>query len=164
VTSVEEAHLAQAAERLVACIEASIAEWVERAVEEVVTVSGGEISPALREAAVAAGREARRQIPRAVGEVVRRDPDEQRATPLQVLRGAARYPTDVLVSFAVPARRRDRDAEARFPADVYDLVPAAFADLGPDVGEAGLVWGAARARVHQARHRISAADQEISEP
>jgi hypothetical protein len=95
---------------------------------------------------------------------VRKDPDEQRATPLQVLRGAARYPTDVLVSFAMPPRRRDRDAEARFPADVYDVVPVAFADLGPEVAEAGLVWGAARARVHQARHGGSAVDQEVDEP
>ena len=164
MTSVEEAQLAHAAERLVASIEASIAAWVVRAVEHVVMVSGGEISPALREAADAAGREARHHIPRAVAEVVRKDPDEQRATPLQVLRGAARYPTDVLVSFAVPPRPRDRDSEARFPADIYDLVPAAFADLGPEVGEAGLVWGAARARVHHARHSSSAADQEINEP
>jgi hypothetical protein len=44
------------------------------------------------------------------------------------------------------------DAEARLhPDDVYGLVPAAFADLGPEVHDAGLVWGAAKAHVHLRR-------------
>lgn len=31
-----------------------------------------------------------------------------------------------------------------FPSDVYDLSPASFADLAPDLAEAGIAWGRAR--------------------
>jgi hypothetical protein len=36
---------------------------------------------------------------------------------------------------------------------VYDLSPAAFADLDPSLREPGLTWGAAKAHVHLARRR-----------
>ena len=39
-----------------------------------------------------------------------------------------------------------------FPADVYGLSPASLADLSPDVVEAGIVWGAAKAFEHKRRH------------
>ena len=36
---------------------------------------------------------------------------------------------------------------------VYDLAPANFADVDPALAEPGLLWGAAKAHVHLARHR-----------
>jgi hypothetical protein len=53
----------------------------------------------------------------------------------------------------VPAIERDRQAEAQFPDDDYDLTPASFADLDPALHEPGLRWGAAKAHVHLRRHR-----------
>jgi hypothetical protein len=62
----------------------------------------------------------------------------------------------VLVEAGVAPVRRDPHAERLFPDDVYDLAPAAFADLDPSVHEPGLVWGAAKAHVVLARRRRSA--------
>ncbi len=48
-----------------------------------------------------------------------------------------------------------RDAQsARFqPDDVYDLAPASFADLAPELHDLGISWGAAKAHVHLQRRR-----------
>lgn len=80
------------------------------------------------------------------------DVDEQKTTPLTILREAVRYPTEVLRSAGVaPVDRDDFDRE-RFPDDDYGLTPAAFADFGPAVADAGIAWGAAKAWVHKRRH------------
>ena len=61
--------------------------------------------------------------------------------------------TDVLRSAGVPPVVRDEMAESAFPEDLYDLSPATFADLAPELAEAGLVWGAAKAHVVLSRRR-----------
>ena len=64
--------------------------------------------------------------------------------------GAAyRWPTAVLVAAGVPAVERDPFAERTFPDDIYDLVPALFADLDPRCkmpGSVGRGEGPLRAR------------------
>jgi hypothetical protein len=90
------------------------------------------------------------------------DVDVQRTNPLAILRSAVRFPTAVLLGAGVPPVRRDAQAEAMFPDDVYDLSPATFADLGPSVHEPGLVWGAAKAHVMISRRRSPPASS--SEP
>ena len=52
---------------------------------------------------------------------------------------------------------RDEVAVRQFPDDVYDLVPASFAEVDPELHEPGLVWGAAKAHVHLARRRSEGA-------
>jgi hypothetical protein len=101
----------------------------------------------------AAGDEAAAVVGPELRALLARDIDEQRTNPLAVVRRAVVYPTAVLRAAGVPAVVRDADAEARFPDDAYDLVPAAFADLDPALHEPGLVWGAAKAHVHLARRR-----------
>ena len=81
------------------------------------------------------------------------DVDEQRTTPLAILRGAARYPTDVLARAGVPTPDRDEFSDSATPDDVYDLGPGTWADLGPRVAEAGIAWGAGKAHLHLRRHR-----------
>jgi hypothetical protein len=48
---------------------------------------------------------------------------------------------------------RDKQQERLFPDDDYDLAPANFADVSPDLAEVGLVWGAAKAHTHLQRRR-----------
>ena len=95
----------------------------------------------------------RRSGPRC-GPCWRLDIDEQRSTPLTLLRGAVRYPTEVLRRAGVePTGERDDVRVRLFPDDVYDLSPAAFADVDPRLTEPGLVWGAAKAYEHLRRHK-----------
>jgi hypothetical protein len=81
------------------------------------------------------------------------DVDQQRQNPLSILRAAVRYPTSVLHAAGALPQTRDEFDERAFPDDVFGLTPAAFADFGPAVGDAGITWGAAKAHVHLRRRR-----------
>jgi hypothetical protein len=127
---------------------------VERSVVERYEAWTGEgPPPAVRESAGAAGRRAVSEVEPRLRELLAADVDDQRSNPLAILRQAARHPTEVLARAGVPPVERDAHAERLFPDDVYDLGPAAFADLGTDVHEPGLVWGAAKAHVILRRRR-----------
>lgn len=130
-------------------VDAAIAGWVVAAVER---VAGAAWSPEMRAEATAAGERARADIAPRLREMLARDIDDQPTTPLALLRDARRYAGEVLAAAGVAPAARDADARARFPDDVYDIVPAAFGDFGPEVAEAGLRWGAAKAFAHKARH------------
>ena len=135
-------------------IEAALPGWVEGCVALVMTAWSGAVPPPVAEQARHAGLEAAATVGPRVRALLEADIDEQRSTPLAILRAAAvSFPTDVLLAAGVPAVVRDRAAEELFPDDVYDLVPASFADLGgPDLADSGLRWGAAKAFEHKRRH------------
>jgi hypothetical protein len=81
------------------------------------------------------------------------DIDDQRGSPLSLVREAVRIPTAVLRARGVAPVARDAFRVERFPDDVYDLSPATWADIGGAVAEPGLRWGAAKAFEHRRRHR-----------
>ena len=133
-------------------IAAALPGWVERSVQERYVAWAATSTRELTEAAVAAGLQAKAEIGREVRALLAADVDDQRTTPLTLLRAAVRYPTEVLRRFGVPPVARDRFAVERFPDDLYDLTPATFADVDPDLAEPGLVWGAWKAMAHKQRH------------
>lgn len=80
------------------------------------------------------------------------DPAEQGATPLELVRGATREPTDVLRAAGVAPVVRDEFDERHWPDDDYGLTPRAVGDLGdPQLGPELLAWGLAKARVLRTR-------------
>ena len=95
-------------------------------------------------------------VERASGDLVERlghllgtDVDEQRTTPLTLLRNAVREPTQLLQELgAVPPSSPDA---GRFPDDVYRLGPATWSDVDPSLHEPGLAWGAWKAMTVLAR-------------
>jgi hypothetical protein len=94
----------------------------------------------------AAADAATRRVVRELGTLLAADPASQRATPLEVVRGAAREPTAVLAAIGVPAVVRDEFEERALPEDRYGLAPHAFADLGDEgLGPLQLAWGLAKA-------------------
>lgn len=133
-------------------IEAALAGWVERSVARVSTAAGRPVDDGLRAAAAEAGRRASAEVGAQVRALLRLDVDEQRTTPLTLLRGAVRYPTDVLRAAGVPPVARDEVQRELFPGDVYDLAPATFGDVDAALAEPGLIWGAAKAHEHRRRH------------
>lgn len=149
----DEAALAVHAATLADGIEQALSRWVERSVERVAAAWGGAVPETLGQDAVAAGARARSEVGPRVRALLERDVDAQATGPLALLRQAVAYPTEVLHRAGVPPVVRDRFAEDAFPADDYDLSPASFADLDPALGEAGVVWGAAKAHVVLARRR-----------
>jgi hypothetical protein len=150
------AALAGYAAALADAVVAALPAWVERSVSARYADWSGEATPAeVREAAVIAGRQAVVEVEPPLRDLLATDVDEQRTNPLAILRRAVRHPTSVLAQAGVPPVERDAHAERLFPDDLYDLGPAAFADLGPAVHEPGLVWGAAKAHVILRRRRQS---------
>lgn len=147
----DEARLVEYATALADAIALAMPRWVERSVERVATDAGHPIDPELRRAAAAAGLRCRDEVGPAVRSLLLTDLDEQRSTPLAVLRAAVRYPTEVLAGAGVPAVGRDEFEVRAHPEDRYALAPASFADVDESLAEPGLVWGAAKAHVHLAR-------------
>ena len=135
-------------------IEASLPSWVERSVARLMTAWKGDVDGPTREAAAEAGHRAAAEVGPRVRELLAADIDEQRTTPLSLVRGAVRYPTAVLQAAGVPPVRRDEQQERLFPDDIYDLAPATFADVDPSLAEVGLAWGAAKAFEHLQRHKV----------
>ena len=136
-------------------VEVAIGPWVERSVMTVCENAGVMVTGNLRRNAAEAGAEATAVVSPQVRALLALDIDEQRMGPLELVRGAVRFPTEVLRGASVPEVHRDEAAKAMFPEDVYDLTPGSFKDVDPALHEPGLVWGAAKAHVHLARRRAA---------
>ena len=129
-------------------IVAALPGWVERCVASRLPAP----DPAASEAARDAGRRAATEVGAEVRALLAADIDDQRTTPLALLRRAVRYPTEVLRAAGAPPVDRDPIQVRLMPDDLYDLSPANFADVDPALAEPGLVWGAAKALAHRRRH------------
>ena len=132
---------------------AALPGWVERSVARILVAwEGGVPDPAVMETAREAGRRAAEEVGPAFRALLEADIDDQRTTPLALLRAAVRYPTGVLEDAGVPPVERDPIQVRLLPDDLYDLSPASFADVDPALAEPGMVWGAAKALAHRRRH------------
>lgn len=139
-------------ERLAAAVEGTLPGWVERSVRQRLTdwegVAAYEPMAEAADAGFLAGEEVGAELRR----LLATDVDEQWTNPLGILRGAVRFPTEVLRRAGVPPVVRDEYDERHFPEDIYALGPRTFADIDPSLADLGLAWGAAKARAHLARH------------
>ena len=136
-------------------IERALPGWVERSVTRLAVAFHGRVDDEVQVAAAEAGQRAAIEVGREVRDLLALDIDDQRTTPLTLLRGAVRYPAEVLRAAGVPPVVRDEAQERLFPDDDYDLAPANFADVSPDLADVGLAWGAAKAYTHLQRRRAS---------
>jgi len=146
------------ASELVAAIEVALPKWVQRSVAARWQQGGpdrdaaelpSQVQEATRDAAAAAVDEV---LP-PLRSLLAQDVADQRTNPLALVRQAVVHPTRVLAAAGVVPPERDEEARALFPDDLYDLVPASFADLDPSVHDPGLHWGAAKAHVLLRRRR-----------
>lgn len=152
-SAADEEQLATYAEELADGVVAALPGWVVSCVEQVLVAYRGDADAATLERARAAGQEAVAEVGPRVRSLLGTDVDQQRTSPLAILRGAVRYPTAVLRDAGVPPIQRDDVAERQFPDDDYDLTPTSFASLDPALHEPGLRWGAAKAHVFLQRRR-----------
>jgi hypothetical protein len=145
--------LDEAARSLADAIDAALPGWVARSVERIMCAWSGAVPADVSAAASAAGERARVEIGGQIRRLLAADIDQQRSTPLALMRSAVRYPTEVLEAAGVPPVQRDRFTTSAFPEDEYDLSPASWADIDPALTEPGIAWGAAKAFEHRRRHR-----------
>jgi hypothetical protein len=144
---------------LATAVESCLPRWVVRSVEDLCIAYHGHCSEQIRADAEAAGRQAADDVMPAMHALLAADIDEQRTNPLAIVRRAVVHPTAVLRAAGVPPVVRDEFAEGNFPDDVYDLSPASFADIDPELHEPGLRWGAAKAHTHLRRRRQNASEE-----
>lgn len=149
----DEARLVELAGGLADAIEAAVGPWIERSVVALVVAWRGAAGPEERSQAGAAGQAAAAAVGPQVRALLATDIDDQRATPLTLLRDAVTHATVVLEQLGVPPVERDRFDEERFPHDHYGLAPATWSDIDPALHEPGMAWSAAKAFVHKARRR-----------
>lgn len=141
--------LEEVAESLVAALDAHLEPWLVRVGAARLPAGAG--AAAVEDLARAASRSAVLAVTE-LRHLVGLDVDEQRTTPLSVVRSAVAEVTAVLAAHGAVAPERDAWSVERFPDDVYDLAPATLADIDPSVGDAAVAWGAAKAWEHRRRH------------
>ena len=89
----------------------------------------------------------------ALGRLLATDPDEQRSNPLHVIRSASRFANVELAVLGVTPPARDEFDTRAMPDDTYAIGPLAWMDLGQDVHDAGIEWGAWKAATVITRRR-----------
>lgn len=145
-------HVREQSQALADAVAEALPGWIVRCVERIAVAYFGSLDPAMAEAGRAAGDAAALDVIPRMRRLLATDVDEQRANPLSLLRGAVRYPTEVLRQAGVPPVERDDYALAQFPDDDYDLTPTSFAEVDPALVAPGVAWGAAKAWTHRQRH------------
>ena len=137
---------------LVETSERVVPQWVESCVTATYARHGEPVPEDVAERARQAGKHAGREVGARMRALLERDIDEQAGNPMTILRSAVEYPTQILLAAGVPPVERDDFAARQFPGDHYDLTPANFGDVHPDLVDPGIAWGAAKAYEHIARH------------
>jgi hypothetical protein len=134
----------QAAGAILAGVERELPGWVVRHVTRLLDAWGRD--PQTR---------ARAEVDAEVAELHRLfalDVEEQRATPLQIVRSAYREPTEILEAAGVPPVRRDEFEQRALPDDRYGLAIRSLGELGDDdLAPLLLAWGVGKATVVRAR-------------
>ncbi|HEV3365070.1 MAG TPA: hypothetical protein VG795_13195 [Acidimicrobiia bacterium] len=146
--------LAEASEALIDGIRLALPPWAQRSADFLLTAWGGLDADRRRDVVAAAGEAGEQAAERVVAELrdlLARDPAEQRATPLEVIRGAVAEPTAVLAAAGLPDVVRDPFEEQTWPDDRFGLVPRTLRDLDPDLAAVHFAWGVAKAAVLRAR-------------
>jgi len=139
------------AEALVVAVDAGYKPWLSHLVNE--QLGGRVIDDLANERLSQAIEISHLEVVTRLRELLQTDVDDQWTNPLSILRSSITNPTGVLLGLGIPPVSRDPHTISIVPDDHYDLGPAAFADLGPEVHSAGLAWGAAKAYMHLQRRK-----------
>jgi hypothetical protein len=149
-----EDRLAEASTALIEGVPRALPDWAARSARVLLDAWGGLDDDRRRvvvDEARGAGERAARRVAQELRELFARDPAEQHATPLEIIRTAVAEPTAVLVAAGVPDVVRDPFDEQSWPDDRFGLVPRTLKDLDPDLAAVHFAWGMAKAAVLRAR-------------
>ena len=118
--------------------------WLRGLVERIVSSQGlaGSVDVERLERAISS---ARSDLLAALDRLLELDAWEQRRNPLDLVRRATVALTAELTALGARPVSRDEFKERSFPDDVFDLAPATWSDVHPDLHEVGLEWGAWKA-------------------
>jgi hypothetical protein len=141
----------EAAARILDGVEQHAAAWVLRAVTNILD-AWGRLDTSAYVAAIAHARDegnfAAERVTAELAVFFATDVDDQRTTPLAIVRSLRVEATNVLMAAGVPPVERDPYDERAFPDDIYGIVPKDLGELGDeDLGGALIAWGLGKSGV-----------------
>ncbi len=142
----------QYSERLLRTMESAALEWLRVSFDRVVSSQDlyERVDVVRRDAAI---ETARAWLLSELRTVLESEAWEQRRNPLDLVRESTSPLSEELAAIGARPVARDEFQERSFPGDVFDLCPATWADVRPDLHETGLEWGAWKAAAIIARRR-----------
>jgi len=151
--SVSDGQLSEHSQTLLDACVAAIPEWITNRIQHVCLVSGGVIPEIVTTKVAGVAHATQAQVQIDLMAVLSVDVDSQRTNPLQVLRGSTLMATALLIEAGIPQVRRDEFEVRSMPDDMFALGPLTWRDLGDDVHDAGIQWGAWKAAMIISRRR-----------
>jgi len=153
VNQPEACELEPYADDLYQAVISAVPHWITTQVSEIASLSIDETSQEFRSALAGVAEQTHHLVSQDLFSLLATDVDAQQSNPLHVLRASTSSATQLLQSFgATPARRDEYEVRA-MPDDVFSIGPLTWRDLGEEVHEAGISWGAWKAATILTRRR-----------
>ena len=127
--------------------------WLERSIGALLATPVESLDPSVRERIDSVVQRTRDDIARDLSRLLATDVDEQRTSPMHVLRRSTGGVTRLLSEMGVPPVLRDEFDASVMPDDPFALGPLTWKDLSEEVHDAGITWGAWKAATVLQRRR-----------
>ena len=131
----------------------AIPRWISTQIAEIASLSIDETSPEFQSALADVTERTHQVATQNLLSLLATDVDAQQSNPLHVLRASTSFATQMLQSFGVEPARRDEYEVRAMPGDVFSIGPLTWRDLGEEVHDAGISWGAWKAATILTRRR-----------
>ena len=151
--SVSDGQLSEYSQRLFDACVVAVPEWITNRIQHVCLMSGGIIPKIVTTKVAGVAHATQAQVQIDLMALLSVDVDAQRTNPLQVLRGSTLMATALLIEAGIPPAQRDEFEVRSMPDDMFALGPLTWRDLGDDVHDAGIEWGAWKAAMIISRRR-----------
>jgi hypothetical protein len=127
--------------------------WITKQVSEIASLSINETSKEFTSALADVVEHILHGVSRDLLVLLATDVDAQQSNPLHVLRESTSSATQLLQTFGATPARRDEYEERAMPNDLFSIGPLTWRDLGEEVHDAGISWGAWKAATILTRRR-----------
>ena len=151
--SVSDGRLSEYSQTLFDTCVVAVPEWITNRIQHVCLMSGGVVPEIVTTKVAGVARATQAQVQIDLMALLSVDVDAQRTNPLQVLRGSTLMATALLIEAGIPPAQRDEFEVRSMPDDMFALGPLTWRDLGDDVHDAGIEWGAWKAAMIISRRR-----------
>ena len=141
------------ADDLYQAVTRAIPHWITTQVSEIASMSIDETSQEFRSELAGVAEQTHHLVSQDLFSLLVTDVDAQQSNPLHLLRASTSYATQLLQTFGVAPARRDEYEVRAMPNDVFSIGPLTWKDLGEEVHEAGISWGAWKAATILTRRR-----------
>ena len=151
--SVSDGQLSEYSQTLFDTCVVAVPEWITNRIQNVCLMSGGVVPEIVTTKVAGVAHATQAQVQIDLMALLSVDVDAQRTNPLQVLRGSTLMATALLIEAGIPPAQRDEFEVRSMPDDMFALGPLTWRDLGDDVHNAGIEWGAWKAAMIISRRR-----------